>query len=79
MASGNRQIVYAVEAALTITGCCMNIPFSNLFVNWVMFGIVSANVLQFKLRNSCTDPAKSEENVVTELKWCIKFHEKLIR
>lgn len=73
------EITYVIDVVLAFLGCVMYIPFSNLFVNWVMFGIVCAKTLQFKLRNCCADTDKPEENVITEIKWCAKFHEKLIQ
>ncbi|XP_061394589.1 odorant receptor 30a-like [Musca vetustissima] len=69
------QICFLFQIIITPAGCCMYIPFTNLIVSFILFGILMCKVLQHKLRNL---KDVSNEKAREVMVWCIKYQLQLV-
>ncbi|XP_037959248.1 odorant receptor 30a [Teleopsis dalmanni] len=70
------EIIFILQVIMVPMGCCMNIPYTNLIISFIMFGILMCKTLQYKIRNlNFINSSKAKDDLV----WCIKYQVKIIR
>nr|AOE48084.1 putative odorant receptor OR18 [Scaeva pyrastri] len=73
------EIIFAAQVLFVMPFIIVTyIPFTNLFINYLMFGIGSLQILQNKLEN-VIDSTKDFEQIDRDLEYCIQYHNKIIR
>ncbi|XP_055852657.1 odorant receptor 43a-like [Episyrphus balteatus] len=73
------EIIYSIEVFLIMPFMYVSyVPFTTLFINYLMFGIGCLRILQSKLEN-VVDSSKDAEEIYADINVCIRYHNQIIR
>lgn len=71
------ETIYVVQCFVVMPFIvCSYIPFTNLFIAWLIFGISVLKVLRQKIEEL---PGGSDRQQLRKLKVLIKYHKRIIR
>ncbi|KAM7344949.1 odorant receptor 10-like isoform 2-T2 [Cochliomyia hominivorax] len=71
------EIIYMVQCCVVMPFIvCSYIPFTNLFISWLLFGINILHVLRNKFKRL---PSANDSDQLNILKELIKYHKRIIR
>ncbi|XP_061386882.1 odorant receptor 30a-like [Musca vetustissima] len=71
------EILLTIQCVLNLYGLCMFIPFTGIFVSFIIFAIAISKILQYKLNTISQEV--SSKLVQRKIIKCIELHWKLIR
>lgn len=70
------EILYTLQFFISMPFVLITyVPFTNLFITWLIFGISMLQILRYKLE---TLPSDDNEEMLKQLKGLIRFHHKII-
>ncbi|XP_061400255.1 odorant receptor Or2-like [Musca vetustissima] len=70
------EILYFMESCISMPFCLLTyVPFTNLFITWLTFGIRLLQILRHKLESL---PHENDEEMLKQLKELIRFHHRIM-
>lgn len=85
MSSPIFEVAYFMEFLVTTLGVVLYIPFINMFISFVIFGITMIRILQRKFLaiadpfDESVDAAPNNELIQKRFRLCIELHKRIIR
>lgn len=80
------ELGYMCQILITMSAVCQYIPFINMFMVFILFGITLIQILSRKMRTICDDPGRNVEvdgpdNALVEKRFrlYIEYHKRIIR
>lgn len=79
------EIVYVWQILISFSACAMYIPFINMFISWIMFGMAMTTILKEMLRNiahpfdESVDTNPNNALIAKRFRQCIEYHQRIIR